>query len=83
MKFNAWFASALATTALAAFVHAPSLAQENWKMVSAAQPGSPLITFVDETVANINAGSKGTVKAERLFVGSEQEIAEQQAGSRF
>jgi TRAP-type C4-dicarboxylate transport system substrate-binding protein len=77
MKFNAWFASALATTALAAFVHAPSLAQENWKMVSAAQPGSPLITFVDETVTNINAGSKGTVKVERLFVGSEQEIAQQ------
>ncbi|MCX7201087.1 MAG: hypothetical protein NTV17_02025 [Burkholderiales bacterium] len=77
MKFNRWFASALTTTALAALVHTPSLAQQNWKMVSAAQPGSPLINFVDETVANITAGSKGTIKTERLFVGSEQEIAQQ------
>jgi len=70
-------ASVLAATALAAFTHTPAIAQQNWKVGSAAQPGSPLIGFVDETVAKVTAGSKGTVKAERLFIGSEQEIAQQ------
>jgi TRAP-type C4-dicarboxylate transport system substrate-binding protein len=77
MTLKKWFASACAVTALAAFSTTPALAQQNWKVVSAAQPGSPLISFVDETVAKINSGSKGTVKAERLFIGSEQEIAQQ------
>jgi len=75
MTLKKWFASAFAVTALTAFAHAPALAQQNWKVVSAAQPGTPLISFVDETVAKITAGSNGTVKAERLFVGSEQEIS--------
>lgn len=77
MTLKKWLASAFAATALTAFAHAPAMAQQNWKVVSAAQPGSPLISFVDETVAKINSGSNGSVKAERLFIGSEQEIAQQ------
>lgn len=56
---------------------APALAQQNWKIMSAAQPGTPLIGFVDEIVTKINDGAKGAIKTERVFVGSEQEIAQQ------
>lgn len=55
----------------------PAHAQMNWKLASAAQPGSPLIGFVDETASKITAGSKGAIKVERLFIGSEQEIVQQ------
>ncbi len=67
----------LAVGALFALAQAPAHAQQNWKVASAAQPGSPLITFVDEIVTKINAGAKGAIKSERLFIGSEQEIAQQ------
>lgn len=67
----------LAVGALFALAQAPAHAQQNWKVASAAQPGSPLITFVDEIVTKINAGGKGAIKSERLFIGSEQEIAQQ------
>ena len=56
---------------------APAYAQMNWKLASAAQPGSPLIGFVDEAATKITAGSKGAIKVERLFIGSEQEIVQQ------
>ena len=56
---------------------APAYAQLNWKLASAAQPGSPLIGFVDEAATKITAGSKGAIKVERLFIGSEQEIVQQ------
>jgi len=49
-------------------------APQSWKVASAAQPGSVLVGYVDETAARITAGSSGAIKAERLFVGSEQEI---------
>lgn len=55
----------------------PAFAQLNWKLASAAQPGSPLIAFVDEAASKITAGSKGAIKVERLFIGSEQEIVQQ------
>ncbi|HWS74312.1 MAG TPA: TRAP transporter substrate-binding protein DctP [Quisquiliibacterium sp.] len=67
----------LAGAALFASVHGAALAQQTWKLASGAQPGTPLISFVDETVAKINEGMKGAYKAERIFVGSEQEIAQQ------
>ena len=60
-----------ATTSSAAW------AQKNWKVASAAQPGSVLITFVDELAQKSSADTKGEVKLERLFVGSEQEIVQQ------
>ena len=47
------------------------------KVASAAQPGSVLITFVDELAQKSSADTKGEVKLERLFVGSEQEIVQQ------
>lgn len=73
MKLGALFAGA----ALFASVHGTAIAQQTWKLVSGAQPGTPIIGFVDETVAKITEGMKGVAKAERIFVGSEQEIAQQ------
>jgi TRAP-type C4-dicarboxylate transport system substrate-binding protein len=72
----------LACAALS-FASAPALAQQNWKIASAAQPGSVLIGYVDETVEKISSGSNGAIKAERLFIGSEQEIMQQLARGRL
>ena len=62
---------------------ASAQAQTSIKLASAAQPGSVLIGFVDETVDKINKGSNGAIKAERLFIGSEQEIISQVARGRL
>jgi TRAP-type C4-dicarboxylate transport system substrate-binding protein len=67
----------LAGAALFASVHGAAIAQQDWKLVSAAQPGTPIFGFVEETVSKITEGLKGVAKAERIFVGSEQEIAQQ------
>ena len=72
----------LACAALS-FASAPALAQQNWKIASAAQPGSVLIGYVDETVDKLTKGSNGAIKAERLFIGSEQEIMQQLARGRL
>ncbi|HQP68616.1 MAG TPA: TRAP transporter substrate-binding protein DctP [Quisquiliibacterium sp.] len=74
MKIRSLLAAVAAVFAVA---QAPASAQMNWKLASAAQPGSPLLGFVEETVSKINAGSNGQIKVERLFIGSEQEIAQQ------
>jgi len=66
-----------------AFASTPAAAQQNWKIASAAQPGSVLIGYVDETVDKINKGSNGAIKSERLFIGSEQEIMTQLARGRI
>lgn len=58
-------------------------AQQNWKIGSAAQPGSVLIGFVDETVKKISDDAKSGVKLERLFIGSEQEIIQQLVRGRL
>lgn len=58
-------------------------AQTGLKIASAAQPGSVLIGFVDETVDKINKGSNGALKSERLFIGNEQEITTQVARGRL
>lgn len=72
------FATALASAGLVfTLASAPAFGQPSWKMLSAAQPGSPLLGFVDETVQNINTKSGGSLKVERVFQGSEQEIAQQ------
>jgi TRAP-type transport system periplasmic protein len=77
----------LRTLALAAATfataHAPAFAQQNWKIASAAQPGSALIGYVDETARMIGENTKGEIKAERLFVGSEQEIVQQVVRGRI
>ncbi len=73
--------SLLRTLALAAttfaVAHAPAFAQQNWKMASAAQPGSVLLGHVEENARLIGEATKGEIKVERLFVGSEQEIVQQ------
>ena len=60
-----------------AATHGAAFAQQDWKIVSAAQPGTPLLGFVEEIVNKVNDGMKGAAKVERIFVGSEQEIAQQ------
>jgi TRAP-type C4-dicarboxylate transport system substrate-binding protein len=61
--------------ALAAFAVPASAQQETWKVGSAAQPGSSLLTILEENVANWN--KVPGVKIERQFVASEQELAQQ------
>lgn len=54
----------------------PAVAQqETWKVGSAAQPGSSLLTIVEENMANWN--KVPGFKIERQFVASEQELAQQ------
>lgn len=74
------FAFACAALALAA---TPAGAQQAWKLASAAQPGSVLVGYVDETAAKITANSSGAIKAERHFIGSEQEIIQQLVRGRL
>ena len=69
--------SLLAGVAMLAATQGAAFAQQDWKIVSAAQPGTPLLGFVEEIVTKVNDGMKGAAKLERIFVGSEQEIAQQ------
>ncbi|MBM3644739.1 MAG: TRAP transporter substrate-binding protein [Alphaproteobacteria bacterium] len=64
---------AAATAALA--IAAPAFAQETWKVGSAAQPGSALMTILEGNIANFN--KVAGFKSERQFVASEQELAQQ------
>jgi TRAP-type C4-dicarboxylate transport system substrate-binding protein len=75
--------SLLLACAAFALAAASAQAQTSLKIASAAQPGSVLIGFVDETADKINKGSNGALKAERLFIGSEQEITTQVARGRL
>ena len=52
-------------------------------MGSAAQPGTVLLQFVEETANKIGENSKGELKAERLFIGSEQEATQQVVRGRI
>ena len=54
-----------------------ALAQKTWKVGSAAQPGTVLLKHVEEFGQNVAANTKGEIKVERLFIGSEQEIVQQ------
>ena len=76
------FASTLACLALAA-TSSTAFAQKQWKIGSAAQPGTVLVKFVDETASKLSANTKGEIKLERLFVGSEQEIVQQVVRGRL
>lgn len=80
MKFTATLA--LAATAFA-WAATPASAQQSFKIGSAAQPGTVLLGYVEETAQKINEGTKGALKAERLFVGSEQEIVQQVVRGRL
>lgn len=55
----------------------PAAAQEPWKMASAAQPGSVLMTLIEEIIATTNANIDGKAVVERQFVGNEQEMWQQ------
>lgn len=61
----------------------PAAAQEQWKVASAAQPGTVLIGFVDAFAANATKNAGGKLVVERQFVGSEQEIATQLVRGRL
>lgn len=78
------FAPALLLACAGFVATAPAaLAQKTWKVGSAAQPGSVLIQFVDETAQKIGESTKGEIKAERLFIGSEQEATQQVVRGRI
>lgn len=52
-------------------------AAEDWKMASAAQPGTVLLQIVEEIAGNIGKTTGGKIKVERQFVGNEQEMTQQ------
>lgn len=72
----------LACAGLAATTSA-AWAQKTWKVGSAAQPGTVLLSFVDELTQKVAAGTKGEIKMERLFIGSEQETVQQVVRGRL
>ena len=47
----------IAVGALFALAQSPAQAQQAWKVASAAQPGSPLLGFVEEVVAKIGTNT--------------------------
>lgn len=61
----------------------PAAAQSNWKLGSAAQPGSPLIVFGEHFINTINKTSGGAIVAEHQFVASEQENINQVVRGRL
>jgi len=73
----------LVGASLLAVVAVPAQAQEQWKVASAAQPGTALIGFVDTFAANATKASGGRFVVERQFVASEQEIATQLVRGRL
>lgn len=75
--------SAIALTCAAVGVTTSAWAQKTWKIGSAAQPGTVLVQFVDETAQKIGENSKGELKAERLFIGNEQEATQQVVRGRI
>jgi TRAP-type C4-dicarboxylate transport system substrate-binding protein len=72
----------LACATLAATTTA-AWAQKTWKVGSAAQPGTVLIGFVDEMTQKVAEGTKGEIKVDRLFIGSEQETVQQVVRGRL
>lgn len=61
----------------------PAIAEDTWKLASAAQPGSLLAGIDDATAKALTEKSGGSVKVERLFVASEQEIVQQVVRGRL
>jgi len=60
-----------------------AMAQTNIRVASTARPGSILMNYVDEMVSKVNMNSNGAVKAERLFIQSEQEMTSQLVRGRI
>jgi len=73
----------LAAAATLVLSCASALAQMSWKIASLAQPGSVLVGFIDEMADKITKGSNGAIKAERLYIGNEQEIVAQLVRGRL
>jgi len=80
MKFLAKLAVAAAAIAT---VVPHALAQPTWKVGTAAQPGSLLVGYVEEMISKVNGNAAAGVKAEKLFIGSEQEIVQQVVRGRL
>lgn len=80
MKFLVTLAVAAATFA-SIVPHAA--AQPTWKVGTAAQPGSLLVGYVEEMISKVNGNAAAGIKAEKLFIGSEQEIVQQVVRGRL
>lgn len=78
-RLAAW----LSTLTLASAAALPAWAQQQWKIGSAAQPGTVLLNHVEETARNVGTNTQGAIKVERLFIGSEQEAVQQVARGRI
>ncbi len=78
-----WFGRGLAGMALSVLSIAGAQAQEQWKVASAAQPGTVLHAFVETFAKNATANSGGKLVVERQFVASEQELGQQVVRGRL
>ncbi len=77
MQSSVRLASSIVLAFAALTTTTAAIAQKTWKVGSAAQPGTVLLQFVEDTVQKISTNTKGEIKAERLFIGSEQELVQQ------
>ncbi len=56
---------------------APATATENWKLATAAQPGSVLYDVITAFIEDFNREMNGEIEMEFQFVGNEQEMTQQ------
>ena len=77
-----WLATAGACL-LTAMAPGTSVAQETWKLGTAAQPGSVLYDIVMKFINDFNAAAAGEAKLEYLLIGNEQEMHQQAVRGRI
>jgi TRAP-type C4-dicarboxylate transport system substrate-binding protein len=80
--FKKWLATAGACL-LTAMAPGTSVAQETWKLGTAAQPGSVLYDIVMKFINDFNAAAAGEAKLEYLLIGNEQEMHQQAVRGRI
>lgn len=77
-----WLAAAGACL-LTAVAPGTAVAQETWKLGTAAQPGSVLYDIVMKFINDFNAAAAGEAKIEYLLIGNEQEMHQQAVRGRI
>ncbi len=80
--FKKWLATAGACL-LTAMAPGTAVAQETWKLGTAAQPGSVLYDIVMKFINDFNAAAAGEAKLEYLLIGNEQEMHQQAVRGRI
>jgi len=83
MKWLKKWLAAAGACALTALAPSSAMAQETWKLGTAAQPGSVLYDIVMKFINDFNAAAAGEAKIEYLLIGNEQEMHQQAVRGRI